>query len=231
MGWVLARIAQLRATGGKGVADALVVIGVTIVAGAAALALNTITPVRFIENLTSDFRLATGAPPAQADTFAIIKVDDTALEAMREASPCHCLAPIDKLWLADLMAALDAKGVKAIGVDYLLDTWASPEEFKGFQERIANVKAPIVAVVDPNMKPGVDFPVDPKIRYADARALVPTDYDAIVRRYDPWPGKSLALATEVGVAAVGLKPPRGKFDIRYRAPDPKVEAEDRKSVV
>jgi class 3 adenylate cyclase len=227
MGWVLARLDQLRATGGKGLADALVLVGVTVVAAVAALIINTATPIQFVENLTYDFRQALGAPPAQPNTFAIVKVDDAALKVMSESSDCRCLAPINKLWLAQLLVDLDAKGVKAIGVDYLLDTWASPEEFQAFQTAIAGVKAPIVAVVDPNMTPGVDFPVDPKIRYADARALVQSGTDRVVRRYDPAPGKTLALATEVGVAAGVLKtPPREVFDIRYRAPDPSVRAEN-----
>ena len=224
---LIALRARLQASSGKRLADALVLAGVAVVAAVTALLLSTTTPVRFVENLTYDFRQALGAPAAQPNTFAIIKVDDAALEVMRDSSECRCLAPIDKLWLAQLMADLDAKGVKAIGVDYLLDTWSSPEEFAGFQQIIAGVKAPIVAVVDPNMTPGVDFPVDPKIRYADARALVQTGVDGVVRRYDPVPGKTLALATEVGVAAGTLKtPPREDFAIRYRAPDPTVRAEN-----
>ncbi|MBL8773728.1 MAG: adenylate/guanylate cyclase domain-containing protein [Phenylobacterium sp.] len=226
LGSLLALRDRLRASGGKGLADALVLAGVTVVAASLALAMNVTTPVRFVENLTYDFRLALGVPPAQPGAFAIVKVDDLALNAMRDSSECRCLAPINKAWLADVLVALDAKGVKAIGLDYLLDTWSSDEEFEAFSQRIAGVKAPIVAVVDPAMTPGVDFKVSPKIRYSDAKALILTDYDGVVRRYDPRPGKMPALATEVGIAAVGLKPPAGPFDIRYRAPDPTVEAEN-----
>ena len=50
--------------------------------------------------------------------------------------------------LADLIAALYAKGVRAIGVDYLLETWASPDEFAEFQRRTAQVKAPVTVVVE-----------------------------------------------------------------------------------
>lgn len=224
MGRLLRHVARLRrAIGAR--ADAVIVVIVALLAAAAAIGLNTTTPFRYVENQTYDFRLALAAPAAQSD-FVIIKVDDTALNAMRDASACHCLSPIDKVWLANLLATLDAKGVKAIGVDYLLDTWASDEEFKAFQQTVAGVKAPIVAVVDPSLKPGVDFPVDPKLRYADARALVSTDYDGVIRRYDPIPGPVRALATEVGVA-LGMKPPADEqFAIRYRRPDPKVMAEN-----
>jgi class 3 adenylate cyclase/CHASE2 domain-containing sensor protein len=220
---LLARLAELRKTRGAWAGGA-VLAGVALAAAVVALALNATTPIRFVENLTYDLRVALLAPPAQ-DEFVIVKMDDAATNAMRDASPCHCLSPINKIWLADLLASLDSKGVKAIGVDYLLDTWASPEEFQDFQKRIAGVKAPIVAVVDPAYRPGVDFPVSPKLRYADARALVRNDYDDVFRRYDPLPGKTRALSAEVA-AAVGATPPTKPFAIRYRRAYPGATAEN-----
>lgn len=224
MGRVLAGLQRLRATGGKTWADILVTAAVAIAAAAAALALNSTTPMRFVENITYDLRLALGAPAARQD-YVIIKIDDAALNAMRDSSPCHCLSPIDKAWLADLIAALDTKGIRAVGVDYLLDTWDSPQEFQTFQQKIAGVRAPIIAVVDPNLKPGVDFPVAPKLQYADARALVRVDYDNVVRRYDPKPGHNWALATQVG-RAIGMPEQTKAFAIRYRRPDPSLTAEN-----
>ena len=220
---LLARLSALRKARGIW-ADAAVLTGVALATAVLALSLSATTPFRFVENLTYDLRVALLAPAAQ-DEFVVIKMDDDAMKAMSDASPCHCLSPINKVWLADLIAALDAKGVKAVGVDYLLDTWASPEEFKEFQTRIANVRAPIVAVVDPAYKPGIDFPVDPKLRYADARALVRVDYDDVVRRYDPLPGKTRALSAEVA-AAIGVTPPTNSFAIRYRKAYPGASAEN-----
>ena len=217
------RIAELRRARGR-LGD---LIGVAAVAGAAALAallLMTTTPFRFVENFTYDLRVALMAPRAQNE-FVIVKMDDAALKVMREASPCHCLSPINKVWLADLIAALDAKGVRAVGVDYLLDTWASPEEFRDFQARLATVKAPVIAAVDPNYRPGVDYPVDPQIRYADARALVRMDYDDVLRHYDPKPGRMRSLASEVAVA-VGARPPTEPFAIRFRRPYAGASAEN-----
>jgi adenylate cyclase len=219
---LLARLAELRKA--RGWVDIVVLASVALAAAAVSLLLSSTTPFRFVENLTYDLRVALLAPPAQ-NQFVVIKMDDDALNAMRDASPCHCLSPINKVWLADLIADLDAKGVKAIGVDYLLDTWASPEEFQEFQKRIASVKAPIVAVVDPAYKPGVDFPIDPKLRYADARALVHVDYDDVVRRYDPLPGKTRALSAEVA-QAIGVAPPTKSFAIRYRRAYPGATAEN-----
>jgi adenylate cyclase len=221
---LLARLSAIRQA--RGVWSNLgVVAGVALASAVVSLALNGTTPFRFVENLAYDLRVARLAPPAQ-DEFVVIKMDDAAIKAMSDASPCHCLSPINKIWLADLIAELDSKGVRAIAVDYLLDTWASGgQEFQEFSKRIANVKAPIIAVVDPAYVPGKDFPVDPLLRYADARALVSDDYDDVIRRYDPLPGKTRALSAEVA-AAVGAKPPTKSFAIRYRRPYPGATAEN-----
>lgn len=225
VGRLLGLLARLRAAGGKKLADVVVILVVAITAAGAATWLSTTLPLRFIENLTYDFRLAWGAPPAQRE-FVIIKMDDAASQAMSEASACHCLAPIDKAWLGDLIASLDAKGVKAIAVDYLLDTWSSPEEFQDFERRIAGVKAPLIAVVDPARKAGVDFPVSKKVLYSDARALMHVDFDDVIRRYDPRPSQYPAFASRVAMAVSKRPPPTQQFDIRYREPDPEVMAEN-----
>ncbi|WP_293676490.1 CHASE2 domain-containing protein [uncultured Phenylobacterium sp.] len=237
MGAVAGGLARLRAVGGKTWADAIVVAGVALASMAAALALNQTTPIRFVENLTYDLRLSAGAPAAKPD-FVIIKIDDAATNAMAEASPCHCLAPINKAWLGDLIATLDARGAKVIVVDYLLDTWEpgpsggqldSPE-FADFEKRIAGVKAPIVVAVDPNRTPGVDYPVSKKLRYSDARALTHSDYDDVIRKYDAKPGKFYSLAGEAQLAATGKAPPPGTFAIRYRQPDKDAQAENAGSI-
>lgn len=199
--------------------------GVALAGAVVSLALSGTTPFRFVENQTYDLRVALTAPAAQHD-FVVVKMDDAADNAMRDASPCRCLAPINKAWLGDLLAALDKKGVRAIAVDYLLDTWdPASGEFQDFSRRVANIKAPIIVGADPSLKPGVDFPVDPKLRYADTRALVHEDYDNVIRHYDPLPGKMRALAAEVA-AAIGATPPTRPFAIRYRAPYPGATAEN-----
>jgi class 3 adenylate cyclase/CHASE2 domain-containing sensor protein len=219
-----ARLGELRRARGR-LGELIAVASVAAASALAALLLANTTPVRFVENLTYDWRVSFAAPPAQ-DELVVVKMDDAAINAMRDASPCRCLAPINKVWLADLIASLDAKGAKAVVVDYLLDTWASPQEFQDFEAHMAPVKAPVIVGVDPAYKPGVDYPVDPKLRYADARALVSPDYDDVVRRYDPKPGRMRALAAEAA-AAVGSRPPIGTFTIRYRRPYPGATGENR----
>ncbi len=223
---LVSRLESLRARlGGRAKLLDAAVLGV-ISAGVAVLALvlGLSTPVRFVENLTYDLRMSLGAPP-NATPMVIVKLDDAAIDAMRARSPCRCLAPIDKVWLADVIASLSAKGVKAIGVDVLLDTWKDNAEFAEFEKRTANLSAPVVAVVDPDMKAGVDYPVDPKLRYADARALVSSDYDDVIRRYDPQPGRLASLSTAIA-HAMGAMPPMTPFQIRYRKPDAALTAEN-----
>ena len=218
MARLAARLEALRARlGGRaGLLDAAVIVAVSAAVALAALGLGLTTPVRFVENLTYDLRMSLGAPP-NATLMVIVKLDDAAIEAMRARSPCRCLAPIDKVWLADVIASLSAKGVRAIGVDVLLDTWKDAAEFAEFERRTVKLPTPVVAVVDPGLKPRVDYPVDPKLRYGDARALVSSDYDDVIRRYDPQPGRLAALSTALA-HAVGATPSLTPFQIKAMRP-------------
>jgi class 3 adenylate cyclase/CHASE2 domain-containing sensor protein len=203
---------------------AVIAVAAALAAAGVALILGYSTPVRFVEALSEDLRMSLTAPPATRP-ITIVKIDDAAVNAMRDASPCHCLSPIDKIWLSNLIATLDRKGARAIALDYLIDTWRTPQELSTFKAMVAHLHAPLVAVVDPSLKPGVDFQVVPGVRYADARALVSDDYDDVVRRYDPWPTHLKSLASELTLA-MGGRPPNKPFVIRYRRPDPTVSAEN-----
>jgi adenylate cyclase len=222
---LLALIDRLRQAGGKRWAEVLISAAVALMAAVLALGIGATTPFRFVENVTYDLRQGIGAPPSQGD-FVIVKIDDDALNAMREASPCHCLSPMNKAWLGDVIKAIGQKGAKAILVDYLIDTWEPDgKEFAAFQADIASIKTPVIAAVDPALKAGVDYPIVRGVHYADARALVSSDYDDVMRRYDPKPGAMWSLAAETG-RQIGVKPPTHTFNIRYRRPDPKVAAEN-----
>lgn len=222
-GWLNRLKARLGRTG-AGVIEGLVVLGFALLAAGIAFLLSLTTPVRFVETLTQDLRMTLTAPPNRTP-MVIVKMDDAAIRAMREASPCHCLSPIDKSWLAGVIGDLDKKGVRAIALDYLIDTWNTPQELATFQAMAGGLRAPLIAVVDPAMKAGTDYPIVSGVRYADARALVSDDYDGVVRRYDPRPGKLPSLAF-AAATAIGGDAPSGPFLIRYRRPDPTVSAEN-----
>ena len=209
---------------GRRIAATLEVLVVALASAAIAWALALTTPVRFVETLTQDLRVMLTAP-VNRTPMVIVKMDDRAIDAMRAASPCHCLSPIDKRWLAGVIADLDAKGVRAIAVDYLMDSWSSPEEQAAFQQMALKLHAPLVVVVDPSLRPGIDYPVLQGVRYSDARTLISDDYDDVVRRYDARPGRLPGFAAEV-VRAVGVAPPTSPFFLRYRKPDPSVSGEN-----
>jgi adenylate cyclase len=209
----------------------LIVIGVTLLA----LGFERTTPARFIDSLTYDLRMAIAAPPPR-DDVVIVKIDDRAIEEMRSQSACGCISPIDKIWLADIMSTLSAYGAKAVGVDYLFDTWRSDDEFTQATALLSNLESPIIVVADPALEPGVDYPLVDALTYADARALVKDDYDDIVRRYDAHPGRVPSFAQALLDAAPpaserastpGASTPSEKmFRLRFRAPHAGAQGEN-----
>lgn len=208
-------------TQSRNIVALIVAVGATVLA----LLFDLTTPARQAENLAYDLRIAMAAPPAP-DNLVIVKVDDRAIADMREQSPCGCIQPIDKVWLTNVIAALAAHGARAVGVDYLFDTWRSPEEFNAVAEKLGSLGMPVVVVADPTLQPGKDFPVLPGVTYADARALVLNSYDDVVRLYDATPGKIPSLAAALARAA-GTPPTRsGQFLLHFRAPHPSVRNEN-----
>ena len=199
--------------------------GVGVIAAAALGYLASLTtPVRFVEAMSQDVRIALAAP-LNASQSVVVKIDDAAVEAMQAASPCHCLSPIDKGWLGQVIQTLDAKGARTLVIDYLLDAWRSPQELAAFNAAVRPVHAHLIGAVDPDQKPGVDYPLIPNLEFADARALVASDYDDVIRRYDPFP-KTLPSLAAAAARSVGAHPRNGLFLIRYRRPVEGGEAEN-----
>lgn len=199
----------------------IVILGVTL----AALGFERTTPARFIDSLTYDLRMAIAAAPPSADVV-IVKIDDRAIEEMRSQSACGCISPIDKVWLAEVIATLSSYGARAIGVDYLFDTWRSDLELQQTQALLAEVSSPIVVVADPSLEPGVDFETLATLNYADARALVKDDYDDIVRRYDAAPGRMPSFARAMLEVTETPATLERIFRIRFRAPHAGAQAEN-----
>ena len=191
----------------------LITIAIAIAVTLVTLAWDFTTPAKFIENLTYDMRMSLMAP-APRDDIVIVKMDDASMFAMQDQSACHCLSPVDKVWLGDIVADLSAKGAKAIALDILFSAWRTPEEYAAFVEKTKDLKTPIIAAVDPALTPGVDYPVAPNLRFANPNALVARE-DDVVRVYDPHPNGMNSIAAELA-AAEGVTPPRDDFIMRYR---------------
>ncbi|MDX2233570.1 MAG: adenylate/guanylate cyclase domain-containing protein [Hyphomonadaceae bacterium] len=197
----------------KALVAPLVTIGIALAATALTLAWDFTTPARFIENLTYDLRMSATAP-APRDDIVIVKMDDASMEAMQAQSACHCFAPVDKVWLADIVADLSAKGARSIALDILFSAWRTPEEYAAFVAKTQALPTPLIAAVDPALTPGTDYALAPNLRRASPNALVARE-DDVVRVYDPLPDGVPSIAAEI-MAAEGGRPPSGEFVMRYR---------------
>ena len=203
------------------------IIALIIALGATVLALlfDQTAPARYLENFAYDVRIAMAAPPAR-DDLVIVKVDDRAIEDMRAQSACGCISPIDKIWLTNVISALAGHGARAVGVDYLFDTWRSQEEFDTVGSRLGALGMPVVVLGHPVLEAGKDYPLLPGVGYSDARALVRESYDDVVRLYDPAPGKLPSFAAALARAAGGEPAYTSQFRLHFRAPHPSVRNEN-----
>lgn len=192
---------------------------VAVAATLLALLFERTTPARYVESMTYDLRIAFSAPPAR-DDFVIVKIDERAIEDMRANSACGCISPIDKTWLVGVVEVLTQHGAKAVGIDYLFDTWQSDAEFAEVARRLVQIRMPVVVATHPDLVPGKDYPVLPGVRYGDARTLVRDDYDDVVRRYDADPGEIPAFAVAIADALGASSTRKDKFLLRFRAPHP-----------
>lgn len=184
-------------------------------------------PARLIENLTYDMRMASTASKVQ-DDIVIVKMDDASMFAMQDASECRCLSPVDKVWLGDVVRDLSEKGAKAIALDILFSAWRTEEERQMFTQQIAGLKTPIIAAIDPSLKPGIDYQIVPNLIYASPNSLVARE-DDVVRQYDPTPDGYPSLASALA-QAYGVKPPNEIFTMRYRAGLPNDGSENRGAI-
>lgn len=193
----------------------LVTIGIALAVTLVTLVWDRTAPAMFVENFTYDMRMAYAAPKPSGN-IVIVKMDDPSMLAMQEQSECRCFSPVDKTWIADLVATLSAKGAKAIALDILFSAWRTDEEFTSFVEKTQNLQTPIIAAVDPALSPGDDYKVAPKLRLANPNALVARE-DDVVRVYDPQPNGIASLAADLA-RVQGIEPPNDPFIMRYRRP-------------
>jgi adenylate cyclase len=92
------------------------------------------------DKFTYDWRTYLFAERARAprNDIAILLVDEHSLNGY------YYLSPIDRGLLADLVKAVDAAGVKAIGLDIVLDRPTEPQKDKALAEAIKQAHASIV---------------------------------------------------------------------------------------
>lgn len=206
----------------------LITVGIALVVTLLTLVWDRTTPARFVENLTYDIRMALSGPTPRYDVV-VVKMDDPSMEVMQQQSACHCFAPADKAWIGDLVATLAAKGAKAVALDILFSSFRSDEEYTAFADKVKDLRMPIIAAVDPELTPDVDYKTVPNLRYVSPASLVTQD-DDVVRVYDPRPQGLGSIAGELA-RVLGVEPPRKPFIMRYRHVLPRTQKENRGAIV
>ncbi|MBM3518412.1 MAG: CHASE2 domain-containing protein [Alphaproteobacteria bacterium] len=125
MRW-LRRIALLAALG-------LGTVFVTVGAG------RLLPVVAFAENWVADLRVAwLRPPPAQRGDIIVLGIDETTLAGMPYRSP------IDRGQLGEWIVALEAGGVRAIGIDVLFDQPTEPAKDARLKAWLDRARVPIV---------------------------------------------------------------------------------------
>ncbi len=116
--------------------------GIFVLAASLALWLpKELTVLKAAEEWTRDTRIAVFTRPApQNDDIVIVAVTEDTLDALT------CRLPVDRSFLADIIRDLDAKGARAIGIDFLLDTTTDPEKDADLRRAIAEAKTLVVPI-------------------------------------------------------------------------------------
>lgn len=160
----------------------LTAVMVAIVAPAAVL---LIAPLKQLETRLQDIRVAAmqAAMPPSTD-LAVIAIDEATLARFAYRSP------IDRAFLADVITSLEAKGVRAVGVDVLIDQPTEAAKDDRLKQVIANAKVPVrfsftasKTIMTPEQNAYQQAFVPPANRM-EARLLTDA-FDGTVRRINP----------------------------------------------
>lgn len=187
---------------------------VLVVALACILARGYLPFVAMAENWIHDLRIARLTPPlAQNRDIVVVTITEETLTAFPYRSP------LDRRFLAGVLRSLEAKGVRAIGIDILFDQATEPAKDAELQRTLRQLSVPlVVARVDAGvgLSPGQTDYMDAYLGGLDsALAMLPKDgLDGKVRSIllearqggRRTPGLAAALAR-----AVGVQVPRGEF--------------------
>lgn len=136
------------------------------------LAVRTFSFLAGIENFASDIRVAAMQPPMpQSRDIVIVALDEATLSQFPYRSP------VDRSFLAQLLAMLDQKGAKAIGVDVIFDQPTEDAKDRALKAVFDSMKTPhfiaytsTSAVVNQSQLAYLDRFVAPRLR-AEANVL------------------------------------------------------------
>ncbi|HTZ80137.1 MAG TPA: adenylate/guanylate cyclase domain-containing protein [Stellaceae bacterium] len=214
---------------------ALVPVAIAVISALlATAAVRYISFLGYAERFIRDFELTVlSRPQPQSSDIVVIGITEQTLERFAYRSP------IDRKFLADLLLALQAKGVRAIGLDVLFDQPTEPAKDDDLRQVIQTLKTPLVisyvapedavdesGAVDKERRAFLDGFVPPRDR---VMADIKTDaFDGTVR----WmvPGRQMADGTYIPgfarglLAKLGIATPAEELEIAWRGrPDAETE--------
>ena len=170
-----------------------------------------------LEDVTRDIRVATAAPMPQQKDIVIAGLTEETVTQFAYRSP------VDREFLANLIKALEAKGVREIGVDVLFDQPTEPAKDELLKKTIRETKTPLLisysnsknVVNDDQLAYLNDF-VPERLRAGANLARDP--FDDSVRWIFPGetePGMPLGFVRKAA-ALLGIKTPNTQPEIAWR---------------
>ena len=113
-----------------------------VVALVTALSVHFVTTLRVSAEWLSDVQIAMSPPPSeQHPDIVVLAVTEDTLATL----PFR--APISRQFLADVLAVLERKGARAVGVDILFDQPSNPAEDAALKRTLENYSKPIVVAI------------------------------------------------------------------------------------
>lgn len=188
--------------------------------GAVVLA-RLLPPLAAAGRLLDDILIARLAPPEpQDDDIVILALSESTLESL------VCRSPIDRAFLAGLVGRLEAKGVRAIGLDILIDAPTVPEADTRLRESLLRAQVPVVLItaheateLNPNQRTYLDrFLAGIEHGYSN---LAKDRLDATVRWHEPRAGPDAVSFPARMAELLGAPVADEPFEIAWHgSPDP-----------
>ena len=193
-----------------------------VLAAVGAMALTrALPPLAAASRLIDDLLIARLAPAEpQNDAVVIMALSESTLADLA------CRSPIDRLFLARLIGQLEAKGVRAIGLDILVDAPTLPAADAALRERLRQARIPVVLIgaqpataLSPSQRAHLDaFLAGQAHGYSN---LAKDRLDAAVRWHEPRAGPDELSFPARLAQALGVAVPDRPFEIAWAgSPDP-----------
>ena len=174
-----------------------------------------------LDNRLADMRIADlSAPEPQHPDIVVVTVTEDTLATLEYRSP------LDRGFLAGVLMALEARGVKAIGLDILFDQPTDPAKDRTMRAALTGLEVPVIAAwadkrdgLTEKQQTYLTAFLDSATRgYAGLR---PDSRDGTIRWADADAGadgvETAGLAAAVA-RAVGAEAPKGVMALAYRTP-------------